>query len=487
MLDSSSNLLEESLEESWKETPDEGNWSLAERYLSSVEQLIQTSNITGAPKKKNVEVAERYCSAGSQCSNTVFNVTVRLEGDDPGSVKTAGFQQLEKYLPNGNDKFKPNSIVVSTTTERQQSDSVEVKINFQLLKPRPRNVELQCVAWDNKSRGWSPRGCKWVGPSNEAHCICRHLSSFAVLMSRYPLDIPWITEITYVGLSVSVASLVVSLLIELTVWRAVIKTKSLQLRHTAHVNISLCLLVADCCFLASSKPRDLSPIWCKTLVVLKHFCYLSMFFWMLCLSCMLLHQTVFLFHSMSMKVYLRLSLVLGYMGPLLIVAITVVASQGGAEGEYFSGETCWLVYTGLMKGSIYTFVVPVGIIVFINVFSMLVVIIKLLDHPMNAETSYKKEKKAALTVMRSVILLTPVFGLTWIFGFAVMFLDLTSGALVYAVHYIFTLLNAFQVQGTQPSSEHEKHERRLCLRNNPRCFVCRVCSFCSPQAWGTNW
>lgn len=460
MLASSSNLLEESLEESWEETPDERNWSLAERYLSSVERLIQTSNLTGAPKKKNVEVAEQYCPAGSQCSNAVFNVTVRLEGDNHGSVKTTGFQQLQNYLPNNNDKFKPNSIIVSAMTERSQSDSPEVKINFKLLKPRPRNVELQCVAWNNKSRGWSPRGCKWVGPSNEARCICRHLSSFAILMSRYPLDVPWISEITYVGLSVSVASLVVSLLIELTVWRAVMKTKALQLRHIAHVNISLCLLVADCCFLASSKPRDLSTTWCKTLVVLKHFCYLSMFFWMLCLSSTLLHQTVFLFHRVSMKVYLRWSFVLGYVCPSLIVALTVVASQGGAEGNYFSRDTCWLVYTGLMKGSIHAFVVPVGIIVFVNVFSMLVVIMKLLDHPMNAETSYKKEKRAALTVMRSVILLTPVFGLTWAFGFAVMLLDLTSGALVYAVHYIFTLLNAFQVRGTQPSSEHESTRSR---------------------------
>lgn len=417
---------------------------MAERYLSSVEHLIKIANVTNAPKKKYIEVAAQHCSQGSQCTNTVFNVTVVLDSADPGSVKTAGFKELENYLPNKDDKYKPNSIVVSTTTEKKQSDSVEVKINFHLLKPRPNNVEIQCVSWDNKARSWSPHGCKWEGPSNEGHCVCRHLSSFAILMSKYPLDIPWITEITYVGLSISVVSLVLSLVIELTVWKAVVKTNTLYLRHTAHVNISLCLLLADCCFLASSKPHDLSLLWCKTLAVLKHFLYLCMFFWMLCLSSMLLHQTVFLFHNVRKKSYLRFSIVLGYVCPLLIVAITFLTNKGGAEGKYFSSETCWLVYTGLMKGSIHAFVIPVGIIVVINVFSMLVVIMKLLNHPNNAEKS--EEKRAAITVMRSVVLLTPVFGVTWMFGFAVMLIDLTSGDLAFAVNYIFNLLNTFQVR-----------------------------------------
>lgn len=161
---------------------------------------------------------------------------------------------------------------------------------------------------------------------------------------------------------------------------------------------------------------------------------------------MLLHQTVFLFHNVSKKNYLKFSIVVGYVCPLLIVAITILINEGGAEGNYFSSETCWLVYTGLLKGSIYAFVIPVGIIIFINVFSMLVVIMKLLDHPKNAETSDDKEKRAAMTVMRSVVLLTPVFGVTWMFGFAVMLLDLTSGDAAFAVNYVFNLLNSFQVR-----------------------------------------
>ncbi|XP_073339213.1 adhesion G-protein coupled receptor F3 [Pagrus major] len=440
-LDSSSNLLDKSLSKTWTNDHDTGNASMAERYLTSVERIIQMADIKDVPEKNNIEVAVRNCSQESKCTNEVFGVTVNLKDREPGSVKTAGFKELENYLPNDDDEFKPNSIVVSTTTERKPSDEVEIRLNFTLHKPRPPNVVIKCVSWDNSSRRWSDRGCEWIG---EAQCVCSHLSSFAILMSRFPLDIPWINEVTYAALAISVVSLIISLAIELTVWVAVVKTSTLYLRHTAHVNISLCLLVADICFLASSKPKDISVLWCKTVVVLKHFCYLAMFFWMFCLSTTLLHQAVFPFHSVSKKNYMKFALVVGYVCPLLIVIITFLANKGGAEGYYYSKETCWLVYTGLMVGSIHAFVLPVGIIVFINIFSMLVVIMKLLDRTKVAEASRDKEKTAAITVMRSVIFLTPVFGVTWVFGFAVMLLDLTDGPIAFAINYIFTLLNGLQ-------------------------------------------
>ncbi|XP_020483072.2 uncharacterized protein [Labrus bergylta] len=442
-LGSSSNLLDKSLNETWK--TEEDSTSLAERYLSSVEQIIHTSNITKRYMKRNVALEACNSSQESHCTNTVFNNTVSLKGKNPGSVKTAGFKELGTYLPNNVANFEPNSIVVSTTTERDISDSVEVRINFQLLEPRPRNVEIICTSWDNNTRSWSKHKCEWKWErGSEGVCVCEHLSSFAILMGKYPLKVHWITETTYVGLSVSVISLVLSLVIEIVVWSAVVKTDSLHLRHTAHVNICLCLLVADCCFLASSEPDNISPNWCKILVVLKHFCYLAMFFWMLWLSSALLHQALYLFHNVSKKKSMNLAFTVGYVCPLLIVSITFLANKAGAEGHYYSKDTCWLVYTSLFKGSIYTFIIPIGIIAFFNIVAMLVVILKLLDRSTHTKSFNEKEKKGVITVMRTVILLTPIFGVTWVFGFAVMILDLTYGTIAYVANYAFTLMNAFQ-------------------------------------------
>uniref|UniRef100_A0A3Q3AXI8 G-protein coupled receptors family 2 profile 2 domain-containing protein n=1 Tax=Kryptolebias marmoratus TaxID=37003 RepID=A0A3Q3AXI8_KRYMA len=277
-----------------------------------------------------------------------------------------------------------------------------------------------------------------------------------------------------VGLSVHYMCLIVYIgfFREKNVTLDVVKTNTLYLRHTAHVNISLCLLVGNACFLASSETKSITEAWCRTSAVLKHFCYLAMFFWMLCLSTTLLHQTVFLFHKVSKKSYLRFSLALGYGCPVIVVFVTFLSYGAGSEGVYYSKDTCWLVYSGLFKGSIYTFVIPVATIVFINVFSMLVVIMKLLSHNQNADMSQEKEKAAAKTVLRSVILLTPIFGVTWVFGLATMIIDLTSGIQADVVNYIFVVLNAFQVGSTlfmkcnrkpQPLTHQRKHSHKVRL------------------------
>ncbi|XP_031592969.2 adhesion G-protein coupled receptor F3-like isoform X2 [Oreochromis aureus] len=439
-LASSSNLLDKSLENSWNPQNTESNQNLAEKYLKSVEKLIEISNISNGSDQTNLHV--QTCSE-DECTNTVFNASVTVQSSGNGIVKTAGFKYLQDYLPNTTNTSNINSIVVSTTTTERGKENLQITIKFPLLTPRPRDVGLQCVSWNYNQSNWTAEGCSWGGASKPDECTCNHLTSFAILMSRYPIEIPYMTEITYAGLSASVVSLVISLLIELIVWSKVVKTNTLHLRHTAHVNISLCLLVADCCFLASSKPESISEIWCRISALLKHFCYLAMFFWMLSLSTTLLHQAVFLFHKVGKKTYLRFSLILGYVCPFLIVFITFLTNNGGAQDAYFSMKTCWLVYSGILKGTIYTFILPVGIIVFINLFAMLVVIMKLLDHR-SREKSHEKEIQAAKTVLRSVILLTPIFGLPWIFGFATFILDLTAGAVTFAVNYAFVLLNAFQ-------------------------------------------
>uniref|UniRef100_A0A8C6SLX6 G-protein coupled receptors family 2 profile 2 domain-containing protein n=1 Tax=Neogobius melanostomus TaxID=47308 RepID=A0A8C6SLX6_9GOBI len=361
-------------------------------------------------------------SQTATCHNRVFDNNVTLSGQGNMSIKTAGFLNLERYLPNKDSKFSPNSIVISTTISNT-GGPFKIRIDFKLNSSRPRNTEVKCVFWSNKTHEWSEEGCKF----DKGTCECNHLSAFAILMSKAPLKVPYLNEVTYAGLSVSIVSLIICLAVELILWRDVVKTDTLHLRHCAHVNISICLLVADVCFLASQLPDELSELWCKTFVVVEHFCFLAMFFWI-------------------KTAYLRYSVIVGYICPLLIVVITFLANNAGKEGQYYSKDTRWLVYSGTFKGSIFTFILPVGIIVFVNVFFMCLVIMKLLQPMKVAERVTIKEKNSAKMVIRSVILLTPVFGLTWGFGFLVMIVDLTDGPLAFAVHYIFTIMNAFQVR-----------------------------------------
>ncbi|XP_041710546.1 adhesion G protein-coupled receptor F5 isoform X2 [Coregonus clupeaformis] len=437
-LSSSSNLLDGALDKSWEYPSDIGNTSMAERYLLSVEGLVKQSDVQNITyQHTNVEL--NGCKPETSCENKVFNVTVIMKTSS-NLVKTIGFKSLSKYLPQKeqNDS-EPNSIVVSTTIGK---GSGAISIDFQLINKRPRNHMIQCVYWDFTKHQWSDKGCKWGGPDKENHCECNHLSSFTTLMSKNPEIIPYMNEITYAGLAVSIVSLLCCLVIECLVWKSVVKSSVSYCRHTAHINICLCLLIADCSFLASAFPDKIPENWCQIFVVVKHFCYLAMFFWMLCLSIMVLHQMIFMFHQMSKKVCLGVCFFVGYCCPLLIVFITFITYNSGEENVYYTSDTCWLVYKGFLKGSIFTFILPVGTIVVINVFCMIVVIMRLLRPSIEVNT--KDEKEVVKGILKAIVLLTPIFGGTWIFGFFVLVFDITKGPTAFLVNYAFILLNAFQ-------------------------------------------
>ncbi|XP_018611203.2 adhesion G-protein coupled receptor F1 [Scleropages formosus] len=445
LLASSNNILSISLKNSWTEltSAQSKNSSLSEQYLMSMEGLITKTHINiseSLPRCKyaNVELVSQAAEKNS--SIKVLNASIILP---EGIVKAVAFSTLSELLPT-NEDTTTNSIILSVTLQNSTLKN-DISITFPLINSRPRNYEIDCVYWDFTSSQFSGNGCDWTytGVNTEAVCTCNHLTSFATLMSKHPISLKFQDEITYVGLGASVCSLTLCLIIEFLVWNTVVKSNISHFRHTALVNISLCLLLADCSFLASSFLSINHSNWCPYLVIIKHYCYLAMFFWMLCLSMMLLHQLMFVFHQLRKKVYLTFSICLGYICPLFIVILTFIAYQNGKENYYYSSETCWLVYEGTLKGSIYAFIFPVLIIVVINFLSMMVVITKLL-RPQVSDGSKADEKDITKSILKAVVFLTPIFGVTWILGFFVLTIDLTEGPLAFFINYAFIIVNSFQ-------------------------------------------
>ncbi|KAK1171831.1 adhesion G-protein coupled receptor F3-like, partial [Acipenser oxyrinchus oxyrinchus] len=308
--------------------------------------------------------------------------------------------------------------------------------------------ETYTVKWNDAisnlrvTEGWSSQGCKWEkqnSNSTTSSCVCDHLTSFSVLMSKFPISLPWLDEIGYVGVGVSICSLMLCLVIEFLVWNSVVKSNISHFRHTALVNISISLLIADCCFLAASFQSGKGGKLCLPLAMAMHISFLAMFFWMLCQSIMLLHQMIFLFQQLRKKMYLSFSFALGYLGPIFIVIGTYIVNPN----KYYRKDSCWLMYEGGMKGSIFAFVLPVGIIVFINIFTLVVVISKLL-RPSVSEGGKAEDMETVKSILKAVIILTPVFGLTWALGFLTMIFDLPETFGAKAVHYLFSILNSLQ-------------------------------------------
>ncbi|XP_066504988.1 adhesion G-protein coupled receptor F3 [Hoplias malabaricus] len=442
---SSSNLLNGSLNYSWSPVGSNDSYSLASKYLNAVEGIIKQTNLNAALltdmsalQQDNVQIIMYNTSNNMQNRfSHNFNVSV-TEVSSNVSVLTA-INNLASKLPNMlyNKETYVSDTILSVVGENNTRISMLLNIN------RLRNHRMYCVFWDSVHHRWSDEGCSWGGLKNPDQCICEHLTSFTIMMAKEPIKLQYMEELTYAGLSFSILSLILGLVIEFLVWNTVVKTNIAHFRHTVLVNIMVCLSIADSSFLAAPVPSSSPSNWCLSLTVLKHFCYLAVFFWMLCLSLGLLHQVIFVFVPLRKNVYLGLCFLLGYVCPLIIVIVTIITYGNAMAGQYYSTETCWLIYVSALKGSIHAFLFPVFVIVFLNMFTMVVVISRILK-PTLSEGSTHDEKEIARSIIKTVVLLTPTLGITWILGLFVLVLDLTLEPYAQIVNYAFTFFNSFQ-------------------------------------------
>ncbi|KAK7150958.1 hypothetical protein R3I93_012026 [Phoxinus phoxinus] len=426
----------------WNGGDEEESGSLASQYLSSVEGLVKSIRINASEGYNSSNIQLQICRSGATCNKTVFNVEVELNAT-ADMVKTVGLQSLANRLPKfGYEGALFPSIVVSSTVENNTQSSVNIRLAFP--NDEGSSATMQCVFWNVSEERWSDEGCDYVqGPGNTAYCACNHLTSFSMLMSKHSVSMPFLDQLTYIGLGISICSLIIYIIIECLVWSAVVKSSLSHFRHTCLLNIALCLLLADCSFLASSFPSILNDTVCLILVVAKHYFFLAMFFWMLCLSVMLVHQLIFVFSHIGKKIYMILGFTIGYVCPTVTVAVTYVYYDQASDIPYYSSKTCWLTYQSAMQGSIHAFLFPVGTIVLVNIASMVVVIVTVLK-PSGAETNKKGDNDAAKSIIKVIIFLTPIFGGTWILGIFVFLMDDFTQFITYVVHYAFTIVNSLQ-------------------------------------------
>ncbi|XP_060947071.1 adhesion G-protein coupled receptor F3-like [Limanda limanda] len=432
-LTAASNLLANN----WTGVNSSIKYDMSSRYLLSVEnlvkniQVINTLNISKPNLDLKVSNGDRTIS--------VFNATVKLT-ETGGQFKTVGVRNLMDKL---NNSFKPTSTVphnLLLIVTKNGSSSTEITMNFPIKKLNDTQRQ-HCVFWDTNKTDWSDTGCRVERDSNHTLCKCNHLTSFAVLMSKSDTPNVDLDTITYVGLAVSICSLVILLIIEALVWSVVVKTDLSYFRHTALVNIAVFLLLADCSFLASMSPENLSAHWCLILTICKHLFYLAMFSWMLCMSVMLIHRLIFVFSPLRKRVFMFLSSIVGYGCPVLIVGFSFVYCRYN-EKDYYNKDTCWLVFDGTLKGSLYAFLLPVGTVIFTNLFSMAVVIFTLLKSSA-PDGSKSDEKETLKSIVKVVVFLTPVFGVTWVIGFFLQIFDKDDEEYPF-LEYSFTILNSFQ-------------------------------------------
>ncbi|XP_034755690.1 adhesion G-protein coupled receptor F1 [Etheostoma cragini] len=413
--------------------------AISSTYLKSVEGLVKNIHVNTSKGMTDSNLDLKFCS-GSDCNISVFDTNVSLNKTN-GIMKTVAVKNLMDKLGNNINQTDVTSLLISTTLQDNNDLSIGIRLEFpqQLLNPKYKPL---CVFWDTTDSKWSSVGCTAnSSDENRIVCECNHLTSFSVLMSKSSVSDKILDMITNVGIGVSICSLLIFLIIESLVWSAVVKTNLSHFRHTAIVNIAVFLLLGDCSFLANIILKNVDENWCLFLTVCKHLFFLAMFSWMLCMSVMLVHQLIFVFSPLRKRVFMFLSSIVGYVCPMLIVGCSYVYCKY-TKKPYYSKDSCWLVYESLLVGSIHAFILPIGTVILTNLFSMVVVMLTLLKSSA-PEGSKANDRETAKSILKVVVFLTPVFGVTWVFGFGLLLLE--NNTIHYTiVNYSFTILNSFQ-------------------------------------------
>ncbi|PNJ58782.1 ADGRF3 isoform 7 [Pongo abelii] len=360
------------------------------------------------------------------------------------SITSLVLRKLDHLLPSNYGQGLGDSIyatpglvlVISIMAGDRALSQGEVIMDFGNTNGSP-----HCVFWDHSlfqgRGGWSKEGCQAQAASTSptAQCLCQHLTAFSVLMSPHTVpEEPALALLTQVGLGASILALLVCLGVYRLVWRVVVRNKVSYFRHAALLNMVFCLLAADTCFLGAPflPPGPQSPL-CLAAAFLCHFLYLATFFWMLAQALVLAHQLLFVFHQLPKHRVLPLMVLLGYLCPLGLAGVTLGLYL--PQGQYLREGECWLDGKG---GALYTFVGPVLAIVGVNGLVLAMAMLKLL-RPSLSEGPPAEKRQALLGVLKALLILTPIFGLTWGLGLATLLEEVST-----VPHYIFTILNTLQ-------------------------------------------
>ncbi|NXI63988.1 AGRF5 protein, partial [Anseranas semipalmata] len=396
---------------------------------------IQGMVVTG---NSSADYYKNFSSLGNLRANVLITKTETLPPNS--TIVSVAYSALGHILPEKHNMYV-NSLVMTTTLSCKRIQSIHITMTFQKA-----NLSLKtplCVFWNfslNKSRGgWDSHGCTPTEEEGNIICSCNHLTPFSILMSQdQPSNNSVADCITHIGLAISILSLVACIIIESLVWKNVTNNTTSYMRHVCMLNIATSLLVADIWFVVTAFISDQNikkrGDICIVATFFIHLFYLCGFFWMLSLGLILFYRLVFIFHNTSKTTQKAVAFCLGYGCPFVFAVTTIAVTL--PQNSYTRKNVCWLNWTD--SKALLAFVIPVLVIVAVNLFITGIVIIKIL-RPNIGDKTNKQERKTLFQIGKSLAILTPLLGLTWVFGIGTITKNSHQ-----AFHILFALFNALQ-------------------------------------------
>ncbi|NXE36570.1 AGRF5 protein, partial [Ptilorrhoa leucosticta] len=391
-------------------------------------------------ENNNTDYNKDFSSEDNLTVNVLISETEIQTLTQNSTIVSVMYSKLGHILPRNQFEYM-NGLLITTTLSSNRSQNFDVNMTF--AKNHKSLKMPKCVFWNftlNNHRGdWDTRGCTPTESGDYVICSCNHLTSFSILMSPDgSTELSFEDYISYVGLAISIMSLVVCIIIESLVWKYVTNNTTSYMRHVCILNIATSLLIADVWFIVTASITDQNQQMSRDICIMAtfflHFFYLCVFFWMLSLGLILFYRLVFILHNTSKTAQKAVAFCLGYVCPFVIAVTTIAVTL--PKNSYMRKNVCWLNWND--SKALLAFIIPALIIVATNLFIAAVVIIKIL-RPTIGDRSSGQERKSLFQIGKSVAILTPLLGLTWGFGLATIIKSSDR-----AFHILFALFNTLQ-------------------------------------------
>ncbi|CAH2219593.1 G- coupled receptor 128 [Pelobates cultripes] len=254
-----------------------------------------------------------------------------------------------------------------------------------------------CVFWDYKLSDWNTKGCSNVeNDKGLLQCSCNHTTNFAVLMSfKKHSHYKALGIVSTVGCALSIAGLAITIVFQI-----------LQREKQQTKWILLCLFISMLIFniifitgVENNQPNStdiekhpdeipktdlIEPPEnrsCTAVAVLLHYFLLTTFLWTAVSAALMYRQLVQIKHTLPSHLTMY-SIITAWGLPAVFVGITFGATYSSSPSHYRQEEFCWLATLNTAghfdygKPMFWSFLLPVGIILAMNVFIFVALMVK---------------------------------------------------------------------------------------------------------------
>ncbi|XP_071165888.1 uncharacterized protein [Mytilus edulis] len=367
------------------------------------------------------------------------NKVVLLEKTITDSLKTNGTIQYSAVLYKTMSQLLPTSNNASQNIVGSQVMAFSIP-QGQILKKLSPPLQLHfetiesnltkkiCSFWNfdlPNGGNWATDGCETAYMNDSVtECRCNHLTNFAVILSLEDISDEHheiMSTMSLVGCIISLICLFITVMVYSLEWKNLTSDKSVIL-----MIMCVTLILAYIAFLAGINKTDNKDA-CTAVALILHFLFLIVLFTMLAEGVIHAVLVVAVFPQRRSINRILIPLIFGIPFGIVLISASVTKLEG-----YGTSKFCWL---SRENGLIYAFFVPCLLVILSNFVITGLIMRKLFS---TRATMSKSKKEKLISGVRSIAILSPVFGLTWLFG---MF-SFHKSTVVFS--YLFVIFNSLQ-------------------------------------------